>query len=91
LLRFEPDKLFPSYTKTQVFEELSNILGVEPNTLRNKRDLFDPFCNKLKTSGPKRKGWWQNDLLPDDMQSIYNRYLHMQEEEIEKEIIEILM
>jgi hypothetical protein len=90
LSRFEPDKLFPRFNKTQVFEELSKILGVKPNTLRNKRDMFDPFCNKLKTRGPKRKGWWQNDRLPDDMQTIYNRYLHMPEEEIEKEIKEIL-
>jgi hypothetical protein len=90
LSRFEPDKLFPRFNKTQVFEESSNILGVKPNTLRNKRDMFDPFCNKLKTRGPKRKGWWQNDRLPDDMQSVYYRYLHMLEEEIEKEIIEIL-
>jgi hypothetical protein len=90
LSRFEHDNLFPHYTQTQAFEVISEILGVKMTTLRNKRDLFDPFCNKIKTKGPKRKGWWQKDRLPDDMERIYNRYLHVPEEEIEKDIKEIL-
>jgi hypothetical protein len=90
LSRFEHDELFPHHNQTQAFESISKILGVKLTTLRNKRDMFDPFCNKLKTKGPKRKGWWQNNRLPEDMEIVYNRYLHMPEEKIEKEIKEIL-
>lgn len=78
------------HNQTQALETISKILGVKVITIRNKRDMFDPFCNKIKTRGPKRKGWWQNNRLPEDMNSVYNRYLHMSDQEIEKEVKEIL-
>lgn len=90
LSRFEHTPLFPQYNQTQAFEVISKILGVKLTTLRLKRDTYDPFCNNLKKRGRKRKGWWQNNNSSDDMQRIYDRYLHMSEEEIEREIKEIL-
>ncbi|WP_204871234.1 hypothetical protein [Pullulanibacillus pueri] len=73
-----------------MFERIGNILGVKPTTLRNKRDMFDPFCNTIKTKGKKRKGWWQNDRLLSDMQQVFDYYRELEEEEIEEEIREIL-
>ncbi|MTI69244.1 MAG: hypothetical protein FH751_03170 [Firmicutes bacterium] len=90
LSRFEHDLLFPQYNQSQAFDKISNILGIKVNTLKNKRDLFDPFCNKIKPRGRKRRGWWQKDRLSDDMQRIFNRYLHKDEVEIREEIKEIL-
>lgn len=90
LSRFEHDKLFPNNNQSQAFEEISEILGVKLTTIRNKRDMFDPFCNNIKDKGPKRKGWWQNDRLSNDMERIYIYYQNLEEKEIEKEIRDIL-
>ncbi|MFB4168294.1 hypothetical protein [Virgibacillus sp. JSM 102003] len=90
LSRFEHDKLFPASNQNQAIVIISKILGIKHSTLRNKRDTFDPFCNKIKSRGPRRKGWWQNDKLPADMERIFNNYLKIEEKEIEKEIRSIL-
>ena len=90
LSRFEHDMLFPQYTQVQAFEKASKILGVKKSTLKHKRDAFDPFVNNLKTRGNHRRGWWQSGKLSDAMEKVYNRYLHMEEKDIEKEIREIL-
>lgn len=90
LSRFEHDNLYPHYNQTVAFQEISKILGVKVNTLKNKRDTFDPFCNKLKTRGKKRAGWRQKEELSYDMQKVYDYYLNMSEEDIENEIREIL-
>ncbi len=88
--RFEHDILYPKYTQEKAFEKASEILGVKKNTLKNKRDLFDPFVNDLKERGNRRKGWHQKGKLSDAMEKVFSRYLHMDETDIEKEIREIL-
>ena len=88
--RFEHDILFPQYTQDKAFEKVSEILGVKKSTLKHKRDAFDPFVNKIKTRGNQRRGWWQAGKLSDAMEKVYNRYLHMDEKDIEKEIREII-
>ena len=88
--RFEHNKIFPQYNQTQAFEIASRKLNIKLTTLRNKRDSFDPFVNKIKTRGNKRAGWHQKDKLSDDMQRVFTEYLSKSEEEIEKEVRAIL-
>jgi len=39
------------------FETIGTILNVKPNTIKNRRDDFDPLHNN-------RSGWYQRDLMP---------------------------
>ncbi|WP_326512181.1 hypothetical protein [Clostridium intestinale] len=90
LSRFEHDLLFPELNQTDAFIRISEILQIKDATLRQKRDRFDPFCNSIKTRGNKRKGYWQYESLPDDMQRIYDKYINISEEELRNEIKMIL-
>jgi hypothetical protein len=89
LSRFEHAGLYASCNQMQAFKIIAEKLNMNYNTLKNKRDYFDPHCNVLKSSGPKRKGWWQAEL-PYDLKSIYDLYLNKSKEEIEDEVKEIL-
>lgn len=89
LSRFDHERLFPSMNSTQAIKAISDILKVKSNTLKNKRDSFDPYCNDLKTSGTKRKGWWQKELSCE-MQDVFDFYLRKDVLEIEDEIKNIL-
>lgn len=89
LSRFEHNGLYENCNQGQAFKIIAEKLNMNNNTLKNKRDYFDPYCNKLKVIGPKRKGWWQAEL-PSDLKYVYELYLNKSKEEIEEEIKEIL-
>lgn len=89
LSRFEHDILYPDFSQSQAIEHISKVLGVKSSTLRQKRDAFDPYVNELKTRGIKRRGYWQK-TLSFDMKEVFDHYLYMPEEDIEKEIRTIL-
>lgn len=42
--------------QSEAFKEISKKLSLNPNTLKNYRDLFDPV-----TKNNKRKGWYQRE------------------------------
>lgn len=89
LSRFEHNGLYEHCNQGQAFKIIAEKLNINYNTLKNKRDYFDPYCNKLKVIGPKRKGWWQAEL-PSDLKYVYDLYLNKSKEKIEDEIKEIL-
>jgi hypothetical protein len=89
LSRFDHENLLPNSNSTGAINIISDILKVKANTLRNKRDSFDPYCNELKTTGTKRKGWWQK-TLSEDMQRIFDEYKNKSVYEIETEVKRIL-
>lgn len=89
LSRFDHEGLFPSMNFSEAIKIISNILNVKPNTLKNKRDSFDPYCNELKTNGTRRKGWWQKELS-EEMQRIFDLYRYQDSIEIENDIKNIL-
>lgn len=88
LARFDHESLFPRLNQNKSFEKISQILNVKPNTIKNKRDYFDSFVNELKTSGKKREGW--KTPLSDEMQKVFDYFLHKTPQEIENEIKELL-
>lgn len=47
---------FPSYR--QAFIEIGRCLGVNPNSVKNWRDEFDPYYDN------ERKGWYQRNIRP---------------------------
>jgi len=51
-----------NYNQTEAFNFLSHILKTKPNTLKNYRDMFDPY---VEQENSKRKGWYQKELSPD--------------------------
>lgn len=89
LSRFEHNGLCENCNQGQAFKIISEKLNMNSNTLKNKRDYFDPYCNKLKNLGPKRKGWWQAEL-PSDLKYVYDLFLNKSKQEIEDEVKEIL-
>jgi len=90
LSRFEHNGLYENCNQGQAFKIIAEKLNMNCNTLKNKRDYFDPYCNKIKTAGLKRKGWWQTEL-PSELKYVYDLYLNKSKEDIEDEIKAILL
>ena len=70
----------------QLIEEIDRLHSKYEKEIERQREKGI----KLKTRGRQRAGWWQAGKLSDPMEKIFNRYLHMDEEEIEKDIRKIL-
>jgi ribosome-binding protein aMBF1 (putative translation factor) len=82
LSKFEHYSLFErDLNQGETLKKLADILAVKVTTLKNKRDLYDPYCST------RRVGWVQQAKLSDDMQDIYNEY----KEKTSKEILEEIM
>jgi anion-transporting ArsA/GET3 family ATPase len=47
------------YNQSEVFQFLSEKLKVKLNTLKNYRDMFDPYVRQERSN---RKGWYQKEL-----------------------------
>ncbi len=81
LSKYEHEGIFEEdLNQGETINKLANKLNVKPNTLKNKRDLFDPYCSK------KRVGWVQQAKLSDELQEIFDNYKSKSNEEILKEI-----
>jgi len=53
------------FNQGETFKYLSNRKRVKVNTLKNYRDMFDPYVRQEKSN---RKGWHQKELPPSFMQ-----------------------
>lgn len=82
LSKFEHQGLFErNLNQGETIKKIAALLRVKVNTLKNKRDQYDPYCSKT------RIGWVQQANLSDDMQYIYDQYKNKSKEEIREEIM----
>jgi len=72
---------FPS--KTATHKEIGRVLGINPNSVKNMRDEFDPLHDN------PRVGWYQRPLRPSRAK-VVEAFQDMLEEELRDVIIEIL-
>lgn len=80
------DILKKRFNQTETFQYLAEKLNVKTATLRNYRDMFDPY---VKQENSHRKGWHQIQLS-DEYQAIKKEYDGMDYALIKKEIEIIL-
>lgn len=80
------DILKKRFNQTETFQFLAEKLNVKSATLRNYRDMFDPY---VKQENSHRKGWHQLQLS-DEYQAIKDNYDGMDYALIKKEIEIIL-
>lgn len=64
-------------TFSKAFKEIGEIIGENPNNLKNIRDEFDPFFPN------SRKGWHQRALRPS-RQYVFDRFSNMSDFELDK-------
>ncbi len=50
------------FNQTEAFQYLANKLNIKLTTLRNYRDMFDPYVKQEKSN---RQGWHQKELSPE--------------------------
>lgn len=65
----------------ETIKKIAAILGVKVNTLKNKRDQYDPYCSNT------RVGWVQQANLSDDIQQVYDQCKSKTKEEMKREIL----
>lgn len=70
-------------TSTETHAEVGRILGVNPNTVKNMRDEFDPLHDN------PRAGWYQRPLRPSRAK-VVESFQHLLEEELRDIVLEIL-
>ena len=80
------DILKKRFNQTETFQYLAEKLNVKAATLRNYRDMFDPY---VKQENSHRKGWHQLQLS-DEYQAIKKEYDAMDYASIKNEIESIL-
>lgn len=81
LSKFEHYDVFEeNLNQGETIKKIADIIGVKVNTLKNKRDLYDPYCSAT------RVGWVQQLTLSDDMKEIYDLYKNKTKKEILEEI-----
>lgn len=64
-------------------KEISSVLDVNPNTLKNMRDEFDPLHDN------KRAGWYQRPLRPSRVK-VVEAFQDMEEEELRDFVIGVI-
>jgi hypothetical protein len=74
------------YNQGEVFQILSKKLKVKLNTLKNYRDMFDPYVRQEKSN---RKGWYQREL-PSEFRERKNLWDLKDENYIKDEIRRII-
>ncbi|HAW08422.1 MAG TPA: hypothetical protein DCW42_04525 [Bacteroidetes bacterium] len=75
------------FNQTECFQYLAEKLNVKLTTLRNYRDIFDPYVKQEKSN---RRGWYQK-ALSDEFQAIKNYYDTKNYSEIKTDIEIILV
>jgi len=80
------DILKSNYNQSAVFSYLSHKMKVKSNTLKNYRDMFDPYVRQEKSN---RKGWYQRQLSPE-FRVIKELWDIADYKEIKKEISKII-
>lgn len=68
---------------TEGHKEIGGILGVNPNSVKNMRDEFDPLHDN------DRVGWYQRPLRPSRLK-VVESFQHLTEEELRDIVIEIM-
>ena len=68
---------------TEAHKEIGGILGVNPNSVKNMRDEFDPLHDN------DRVGWYQRPLRPSRLK-VVESFQHLTEEELRDIVIEIM-
>lgn len=86
LSKFEHQGLFDrNLNQGETIKKIATILGVKVNTLKNKRDQYDPYCSNI------RVGWVQQANLSDDMQLVYDQCKNKTKEEMLKDLSQFLI
>ncbi len=67
---------FSNYTMRELYEFLGGSLGVNPSTIKNMRDQFDPYCDN------ERVGWYQSGKLSRSRQRVFDFFKNYSEEEL---------
>lgn len=80
------DILKTHFNQTEAFQYLAEKLNVKLSTLRNYRDMFDPYVKQEKSN---RQGWHQKELSPE-FQAIKKSYDSKNYASIKNEILIIL-
>ena len=60
----------------ELYEFLGERLGVNPSTIKNMRDQFDPYCDN------ERVGWYQSGKLSRSRQRVFDFFKNYSEEEL---------
>jgi hypothetical protein len=82
LSKFEHQGLFErNLNQGETIKKIANMLGVKVNTLKNKRDQYDPYCSNT------RIGWVRQTNLSEDMLQVYDQYKNKSKDEIKEEIL----
>ncbi len=68
---------------TQTHEKIGEILSVNPNSIKNMRDEFDPYHPN------ERVGWYQRPLRPS-RQKVFNSFTDLSELALREIVIDIL-
>jgi hypothetical protein len=85
LSKFEHQGLFDrKLNQGETIKKIAAILGVKVNTLKNKRDEYDPYCSNT------RVGWVQQANLSDDMQQVFDQCINKTKEEMLKDLLQFL-
>lgn len=71
------------YSYRDVFEDMANILGQKPSTIKNMRDEYDPYFDN------RRVGWYQREMRPS-RKEVFDLYKNVSDEELLKVVLEIL-
>jgi hypothetical protein len=74
------------FNQTEAFQYLADKLNIKLTTLRNYRDMFDPYVKQEKSN---RQGWHQKELSPE-FQAIKDRYDNEDYASIKDEIETVL-
>lgn len=70
-------------TQSEAHKTISNILGVNINTLKNMRDEFDPYHSN------RRKGWHQREIL-GSRKDVMQKFQNYGEIELREKVQDIL-
>lgn len=70
-------------TMTEAFNLVGEFLNVNPNTVKNMRDEFDPIHPN------SRKGWYQRELRPSRLEIVEN-YSYVSEDALTEIVTDIL-
>ena len=70
-------------TSKKTHEEIGKVLDVNPNSVKNMRDEFDPIHEN------PRAGWYQRPLRPS-RKKVLESFQHLDEEELRDVVLSIL-
>ena len=81
--KYEHRDILPSYTQTEAFSYISDVLGVKHNYLKNTRDTFDSH------TGSHRKGW--DARMNELMKKLFLDFEEMEKTQVLERVRQILV